>query len=73
MLTIEEAIKAMKEFQKKKNATDEEMLAVLYAMFQEDKITFDELDALVDSIGYELTEEFRNMSYEDQKTKGWEE
>ena len=46
------------------------MLAVLYAMFQEDKITFDELDALVDSIDYELTEEFRNMSYEDQKTKG---
>lgn len=72
MITIEEAKKAMMQFKETNGATDEDLLGILYAMFVDGKITFEELDALVDSIGYELTEEFRNMSPEDQKTKGYE-
>ena len=40
-------------------------------MFKDDVIDVEELGELVSFIGYELTEEFKNMSPEDQKTKGW--
>ena len=71
-MTLLEAKKVIKEFQDK-GVTDDDILGVLYLMFQDDKLTFEELDALVDSIGYEITEEFRNMSLEDKKTKGFKE
>lgn len=73
MITVQEAKKAMDELKAQRNVTDEDLLGMLYLMFQDDKITFDELEALVDSLGYQITEEFRNMSPEDQKTKGYTE
>lgn len=71
MITIEEAKKAMDEMMAQ-GTSEDDMLGILYLMFQDDKISFDELEALVDALGYEITEEFRNMSPEDQKTKGYE-
>lgn len=71
-MTVKEAQKAMNEM-KAQGVTDDDLLGVLYLMFQDDKLTFDELEALVDSLGYQITEEFRNMSPEDQKTKGFKE
>ncbi len=73
MITIQDAIKAMREFQAQDGTTDEEMVGILYAMFQDDKISYNELGAMLDGLGYEFTEEFANMSPEDQKTKGWKE
>ena len=69
-MTVKEA-KEMIEELKAQGSTEEELVAAFYGMFTEDKITIDELGDLVQLVGYELTEEFRNMSAEDQKTKGW--
>ena len=71
-MTVKEALHAI-ETLRAQGETDESMLATFYAMFQDDVITIDELDDLCQLIGYELTDEFRNMSLEDQKTKGWSE
>ena len=71
-MTLEEAKKAINEL-KAQGETPESMLATFYLMFQEDEIDVDELGDLCELIGYELTDEFRKMSPEDQKTKGWEE
>ena len=69
-MTVKEAKEMMEEL-KKDGATDEELVAAFYGMFTEDKLTVDELQRLVELVGYELTEEFLNMNSEDQKTKGW--
>lgn len=69
-MTPQEAKKFLDE-QKAQGHSDEEILAVLYSMFIDDSINIDQLEALVGAMGYRLTEEFKNMSPEDQKTKGW--
>jgi hypothetical protein len=61
-----EAIDAMKE----QGKSDEELLYALYGMFKDDKINVDELGDLVQLVGYELTDEFKNMSPDQQKTQG---
>lgn len=71
-MTPEELNKAV-EAMKADGATEEDMLGAFYKMFQEDKITFEGLEALVEGIGYHITDEFRAMSDEDRKTKGYEE
>lgn len=63
-----EAIETLKE----KGMSDEELLYSLYGMFKNDEIDVNELGDLVQLVGYELTDEFKNMSPEDQKTKGVE-
>ena len=69
-MTIEEAKKFLEE-QKKRGASDREILWTLYEMFKNDAINIDLLEVFVNLLGYELSEEFKNMSPEDQKTKGW--
>lgn len=71
MITIEEAKKAMDEMMAQ-GTTEEEMLGILYLMFQADKISLDELESLIGALGYEFTEEFMNMTPEQQKTDGYE-
>jgi len=61
-----QAIDAMKE----QGKSDEELLFALYGMFQDDKINVNELGDLVQLVGYELTDEFKNMSPDQQKTQG---
>lgn len=70
-MTYEEAKKAIDGF-KESGRTDEEIVATFYLMFQDDKINVKELGDLVGLVGYELTDEFLNMSPEDQKTKVFE-
>ena len=69
-MTLKEARHAIEQL-RKQGQTDESMLAVFYQMFIDDVLTLQELDNLCQLIGYELTDEFKNMSIEDQKTKGW--
>lgn len=71
-MTIDEAKKAFDEM-RAQGADDNAILGTLYSMFQDDKIDVNQLGALVNVLGYELTEEFKGMSPEDQKTKGYEE
>ena len=71
-MTVEEVKKAVEEM-KAAGHDEEEILASLYIMFQNDKLDIDTLEAIVHVMGYELTDEFKNMSPEDQKTKGYEE
>lgn len=59
--------------QRDEGHTDDEILAVLYSMFIDDVYGIDQLEGLINLLGYKLTEEFKNMSPEDQKTKGWSE
>ena len=53
--------------------SEEEILGAFYKMFQDDKINFEQLEALTEALGWHITEDFRNMSDEDRKTKGYEE
>lgn len=53
--------------------TDEEIASAFYGMFQKDEVSLDDLKDMVGLVGFELTEEFLDMSPEDQKTKGYEE
>ena len=71
-MTIEEGKKAVAEL-KSEGYNEEEILASFYAMFANDEIDIHILEALTHIVGYELTDEFKNMSPEYQKTKGYEE
>ena len=53
---------------KRQGYTEDEILAILYRLYQDDKISLDQLEALCAVLGYEFTDEFKNMSTEDKKT-----
>ena len=71
-MTLDEGKKAIEQL-KAEGHSEEEILGAFYKMFQNDELTFEELDGVVNLMGYHLTDEFKNMSPEDQKTKGYEE
>ena len=52
--------------------TEEEIFGSFYGMFSDEKITLQEFEDLVNLLGYELTEEFKAMPPEDQRTKFYE-
>ena len=71
-MTLREAKQVIDEFLAQ-GETEEDIVGALYVMYQEDDITLDELEKLIGLLGYEFTEEFKAMSEEDKKTKGYEE
>jgi len=70
-MTVEEVKKAVDEM-KATGHDEEDILAALYIMFQNDEVDLETLEAIVHVMGYELTDEFKAMSPEDQKSKGYE-
>ena len=70
-MTVKEVKKAIKEL-KKQGYSEEEILASFYAMFCDDKITAKELEALASVMGYELNDEFKNLTDEEKKRYGEE-
>lgn len=70
-MTIDEAREALEDLKKEGNS-DEDILKILYVMYQDDNITLSDLRAFTELLGYEFTEEFEAMSEEDKKTKGVE-
>ena len=70
---IIEEVKNFFQEQMNEGQTEDDILGTLYAMFVDDSIDIDQLEFLVNALGYELSEDFKNMSPEDQKTKGWAE
>lgn len=71
-MTPEEMKKAIEQL-KATGASEEEILGGFYKMFQDDKLTIDELEGITNLMGYHFSDEFKAMSPEDQKTKGYEE
>ena len=57
---------------KAQGATEDEILGTLYVLFQKGDLDVNQLESLVNVLGYELTESFKAMSPEDQKKKGFE-
>ena len=54
-------------------ATDEDILGILYTMYQENKLNTRQLREMLDVLGLEFTDEFEAMSEEDKHIKGWKE
>ena len=71
-MTLEEAKKAIDGL-KADGLTEEEIAVVLHDMYRDDKITVEEFGELVGLVGYELTEEFYNMSEEERKERLYDE
>ena len=71
-MTLDEANKVIDGL-KAEGHSEEEILGAFYKMFQNDEIDINGLEGLVEAMGWHLTEEFKAMSPEDQKTKGYEE
>lgn len=71
-MTLEEAKKAIDGL-KADGLTEEEIAVVLHDMYRDDKITAEEFGELVGLVGYELTEEFYNMSEEERKERLYDE
>lgn len=71
-MTKDEALKFFDEV-KAQGSSDKDILGILYLMFQNDEIDIKQLEEFTNLLGYEFTDEFANMSPEDQKTKGLKE
>lgn len=71
-MTKDEALKFFDEV-KAQGSSDKDILGILYLMFQNDEIDIKQLEEFTNLLGYEFTEEFAQMSPEDQKTKGLKE
>lgn len=70
-MTIDEARKAIDEM-KAQGQSEEEIAGAFYLMFRDDKINVEQLEALVNLLGFELDEEFKMMDTEQQKQNGYE-
>lgn len=70
-MTVDEAKESFEEL-KKQGAAKEDILGTLYYMFGKDELSFNEFEALANVLGYEITDEFKALSDEDKKTKGWD-
>ena len=68
-MTLKEAKQVIDEFLAQ-GESEENIVGALYVMYQEDDISLEELEKLIGILGYEFTEEFKNMSDEDKKKKG---
>ena len=72
-MTVEEAKKMIEEL-KAQGETEEDIVGVFFMMFQDDKLTLEEFEDLIGLMDYELTEEFKKLSPEEQKSDdNWEE
>ena len=70
-MTVEEARKVIDEMEAQ-GASKEEIAGAFYLLFRDDKIDSEQLEGLVNLLGYELNEEFKNMPVEEQKENGYE-
>lgn len=71
-MTVDEMKQAISQL-KADGHNDDEILGAFYKMFQNDKLDLEQFEGVVNLMGYHLTDDFKAMSPEDQKTKGYEE
>lgn len=70
-MSIEELKKAIEEM-KAQGQSEEEIAGAFYLLFRDEKITLEQLEALVNVLGFELSDEFKSMDPEMQKDGGYE-
>lgn len=70
-MSIEELKKAIEEM-KAQGQSEEEIAGAFYLLFRDEKITLEQLEALVNVLGFELSDEFKAMDPEMQKDGGYE-
>lgn len=70
-MSIEELTKAVEEM-KAQGQSEEEIAGAYYLLFRDGKIDLEQLEALVNHLGFELSEEFKAMDPETQKDAGYE-
>ena len=70
-MTVEELNQVFDTLRKENGATDEDLLGMCYLLYQEEKITTEQLEEMIDVLGYEFTPEFAAMSEEDKHEKGF--
>lgn len=70
-MSIEELTKAVEEM-KAQGQSEEEIAGAYYLLFRDGKITLEQLEALVNHLGFELSDEFKAMDPEAQKDGGYE-
>ena len=70
-MTVDEGQKVIEQFEAE-GKTKEEIAGAFYLLFRDGKIDINGLEGLVNLLGYELDDEFKNMSPEDQKNYGYE-
>lgn len=70
-MTVDEAKEAIEEL-KAQGANEEEIAGSFYLMFVDGKIDVNQLNALVNLLGYHLTDEFLAMGEAEQKEKGFD-
>ena len=70
-MSIEELKKASEEMEAQ-GKSKEEIAGAYYLMFRDGKINVEQLEALVNILGFELSEEFKAMDPEQQKENGYE-
>lgn len=68
-MTAEEAKQTIDEL-KAQGASDQDILGGFYKLFQDGKLSMDELDGLAGLLGFQLSDEFKAMSPEQQKVVG---
>lgn len=70
-MSIEELQKAVEEM-KAQGQSEEEIAGAYYLLFRDGKIDLEQLEALVNNLGFELSEEFKAMDPEMQKEAGYQ-
>ena len=66
-MTLEEAKKSVAEL-RSQGADDEMALATFFTMFKDGKIDYEQFEIFAGLVGYELTDEFKNMSDDERKS-----
>lgn len=71
-MSVDEAKEAISEMRAQGNS-DEEIAGAFYLMFVDGKLDVNQFNALVNLLGYHLSDEFMAMDPEQQKTQGFAE
>lgn len=66
----EEELQKTFEQMKAQNVDDQSILGGIYKMFQDGKINLEQLDAIANELGYQLSDDFKSLPEEQQKTVG---
>jgi hypothetical protein len=66
-MTLEEAKKSVAEL-RSQGADDEMALATFFTMFKDGKIDYEQFEIFAALVGYELTDEFKNLSDDERKS-----
>ena len=70
-MTVDEVKKAVEQL-KAQGASENQIIGSFFKMFKDGKLELKEFEGLVDIMGYHLTDDFKNMSAEEQKAQEWD-